>query len=66
MQCSKINPYIYVASTSGVLFKIDMRNGEVLSRYTAHRDTIMDFSLDEENGKIATAGDDKVVYVFDI
>jgi WD40 repeat protein len=66
MQCSKQNPYIFVSSTSGTLLKIDMRNGEVLNRYTAHRDTIMDFALDEENGKIVTAGDDKVVYVFDI
>jgi hypothetical protein len=66
MYCSPINPYLYAASTCGSLYKIDIRSGEMLKKYTAHRDSIMDFVVDEENGKIVTAGDDKVAYIFDL
>lgn len=66
MYSSKLHPHIFVASTSGNLYQFDIRSGEQLKKYTAHHDSIMDFIVDEENGKIVTVGDDKIAYIFDL
>ena len=66
IKSSKSDPIIFVSSVAGSMYWIDTRNGEVLKKFTAHRDTIMDFVIDEDQKKIVTVGDDKMAYVFDM
>ena len=66
LKCSILNPIIYVGSTTGNFYCIDIRNGETLKSYTAHTDSVMDFLVNEKDKRIVTVGDDKVAYVFDM
>ena len=66
LKCSSLNPIIYVAATNGIFYWIDIRNGEILKKYTAHTDSIMDFIVNEKDKQIITVGDDKLAYVFDM
>ena len=57
---------MFVGTTSGGVYAMDVRSGEVLREYRGHCAAVMDLAEIREPPLLVTAGDDKRSLVFEI
>lgn len=58
--------FLYVGSTSGKIYKYDIRDGQCKHTYKGHTDAVMEMVENRAHNVLVTAGDDKQCLVFDM
>ena len=58
--------HLFIGSTAGTVYRMDVRNSEIVKQYQGHSDAVMAFAESRAHNVLVSAGDDKQCLVFDL